>query len=115
MKTIQKCSVLNQSEKTLLKKCKQAVMSIEIDAEAVLYGSRARGDACLESDYDLLVLTAGPATLHREEIFRNALFPIELETGAVLTVILLNKNDWATPLYQAMPFYNNVNRDGILL
>ena len=41
----------------LLKQCKAAITDILPDAEIILYGSRARGDAHPDSDYDLLVLT----------------------------------------------------------
>ena len=65
-----------------------AGQSIDTSAEIILYGSRARGDAHSESDYDLLILTDGEATLELEDTFRRILYPIELETGAVLTVVM---------------------------
>jgi len=81
----------------------------------ILYGSQARGDVKPESDYDLLIVTDREATLRREDSFRRQLFPIELETGAVLTVILVSRKDWNSELYGAMPFYQNVVKDGVIL
>ncbi len=102
-------------DKELLKQCRDAIKAIDAAAEVILYGSRARGDALPESDYDLLILTDGEVTLNREDIFRRAIFPIELETGAVLTVILISKADWDSSLYEEMPLYKNIRKDGIRL
>jgi len=92
-----------------------AIKNIDPSTEIILYGSRARGDAEQESDYDLLILTNKEATLKREDISRRQLFPIELETGAALTVFLISRKEWNSPLYNAMPFYQNIKRDGVVL
>ena len=55
------------------------------------------------------------ATNHAEDRFRRRLYPIELETGAVLTVILASRKDWHSALYAAMPLYRNIRREGIRL
>jgi len=62
-----------------------------------------------------LILADGPATLQAEDNFRRRLYPIELETGAVLTVILTSRKDWQSPLYAAMPLYRNIRQEGIRL
>ena len=107
--------LLTNEEKSLLRQCRHAVQTVDPDAEVVLYGSRARGEAREDSDFDLLILSDNPATLKDEDTFRQALYPIELETGAVITVILVNREQWQTSLYQAMPLHQNVQRDGIRL
>ena len=77
--------------------------------------ARARGEARPDSDYDLLILTDGPATLETEDRFRRRLYPIELESGAVLTIILPSRVDYQSPLYSAMPLYQNIRREGVRL
>ena len=115
MKQLQEYQTGAEEEKILLTRCRTAIESIDPSAEVILYGSRARGDAKPESDYDLLILTDGETTLRREDTFRRQLFPIELETGAVLTVILVSRKNWNSVLYGAMPFYQNVVKDGVIL
>ncbi len=115
MKTLADTDVLTRGDKALLRRCREAVHGVDPDAEVLLYGSRARGDARDESDYDLLVLSDTAATLEAEDRFRRSLYLIELETGAVVTVILISREQWNTPLYQAMPLLQDVQRDGIRL
>lgn len=103
------------ADTTTLQRCKQAVRQVLPDAEVILYGSRARGDAAADSDYDLLVLTDKQITVKLKEDLISSIYPIELATGAVLTLISYNRKDWDSPLYQAMPFSKNIDRDGVLL
>lgn len=102
------------ADKAILDRCLAAIKSVDPDAEIVLFGSRARGDAEPDSDYDLLVLTGGDVGLQHEESILRALFPIEMETGAVLT-FLLHKHTWNSPIYRAMPIRQNIDREGIVL
>jgi len=99
----------------LLKRCKKAIRGVVADADVILYGSRARGDANEYSDYDILVLIDGPVSISLKERFIDQTLPLELETGAVLTLITYNRQQWDTPLYRAMPFHKNVDREGVLL
>ena len=106
---------INELEKALLTRCRDAIKGVDPSAAVILYGSRARGDAGPESDYDLLVLTDAEATLEREDVFRRKIYPIELDTGAVLTVLLVSRNNWGSPIYDAMPLYQNIRKQGIVL
>jgi predicted nucleotidyltransferase len=99
----------------LLKRCKKAIRQVAPDADVILYGSRARGDAGEYSDYDILVLTDGPADIPVHEKMIDSIYPLELDTGAVLTLSIYNRQQWDTPLYRAMPFHKNVDCEGVLL
>lgn len=101
------------TDRALLKYCRDLVREVAPDATVILYGSRARGDAKHESDYDLLILTDSEERI--EERIRSKLYPLELETGAVLSLVVLERKQWYSPLYQAMPFSQNIMRDGIWL
>lgn len=115
MKTLEVLRRQAPAAAALLERVKQAVTEIVPGAQLVLYGSRARGDAGTESDYDLLVLVDDPPTLELEAMIRDRLYPIELETGAVLTLLVEGRDRWQSPLYRAMPLVQAVERDGVLV
>ena len=115
MKRLEEVTIFAETEKVLLKRCRDAIYRIVPDVEVILYGSRARGDSDIESDYDLLVLTEKDCDLKQEDSFRRQLFPIELETGCVLTINVYGRHKWNSPQYKAMPFHQNVERDGVIL
>ena len=82
MKTIKEWKKRSKEEESILHRVNAVIKDIDPSAEVILYGSRARGEAGSESDYDLLILSDGPSTLKREDILRNRLYPIEIDTGA---------------------------------
>jgi uncharacterized protein len=94
---------------------RSAVHEVEPTAQVILYGSRARGDAIPDSDWDILVLVDGLVDAGREEAISRRLFDVQLETDIILSTIIHSKEDWASRLSRAMPFHENVTREGIIL
>jgi predicted nucleotidyltransferase len=90
-------------DKSVLNKCKIAVKKVSPDADIILFGSRARGQAQEYSDYDLLILVDQQADLKLSE----------LETEAMISFVVQNRNVWNSPLSRAMPFHKNIDREGI--
>ena len=85
------------------------------DAQAIIYGSEARGDARPDSDIDLLILLPEEkVTPEREHAIVSKLFEIELQSEVVISTLILPRSQWENPPV-VTPFYQNVKREGILL
>ena len=85
------------------------------DAEIVLFGSRARGEATSDSDWDILILLNDlNVDINLEKEYREELFEVELETGEPISTFVFSKKDWETK-HRITPLYDNIKRDGIIL
>src|SRR4051794_11292855 len=102
MKPLTEVSVPGAAERALLVRARDAVRAVEPGAAVILYGSRARGDAMPDSDWDLLVLVDGPVDWRREEALRRPLTWLGIDSDAVLTVLVHSRQDWQSAPYQAM-------------
>ncbi|HRO42276.1 MAG TPA: nucleotidyltransferase domain-containing protein [Flavipsychrobacter sp.] len=94
---------------------KERLSTKDPHADIILFGSQARGDASIDSDWDILILTDKPILNHlKEEDYRNELFQIELETGEPISAIILSKQEWNNK-YPVTPLYMNIQKEGIRL
>src|SRR5688572_4605743 len=93
------------SDRALLDQVRAAVQEVESTARVILYGSRARGDAEPDSDWDLLVLVARLVDPQLTAAIRRRLYELELEQKdcPALSVLVESEQDWASPLFRAMP------------
>ena len=98
--------------KNISRLIKQRVSELDPTADVVLYGSRARGDDHIDSDWDILILTESQSDIHIERKFRHKLYDLELETGESFSVFVYSKNDWHKRQH-ITPFYQNVSREGL--
>ena len=67
----------------------------------------------MDSDYDLLILTEQTPSVRIDEAIIDHIYPVELETGAMISFVVQNAADWDKPLYKAMPFHKNIDREGV--
>ncbi|RNI36577.1 nucleotidyltransferase domain-containing protein [Hanamia caeni] len=69
---------MNAQTHNISRLIRKNVNEIDDNAEIILYGSRARGDERIDSDWDILVLTDYPVSLEKEKIFRDKLYTLEI-------------------------------------
>lgn len=106
---------MNIKEKDLADLIKSKIHQKNPDAEVILFGSHARGEASVDSDWDILILING-ININRqiERAFRDQVFDVELEVGEPISTFVYTRNDWETK-YCMTPLYNNIKREGIRL
>ena len=98
----------------ILHQISQAVRRAEPQAEIILFGSRVRGDAQPDSDWDVLVLLEGKMTTAREQKIYSLLGKVELASEEVLSIIIYEKDYWQRVLKDS-PLHQNVAREGTVL
>ncbi len=93
---------------------REEIRNLDPAAKVILFGSRARGDARLDSDWDILILVKDTVTTEKEKAFRHKLFDLELETGEVFSTFVYNIKIW-NKKHKITPFYKSIKKEGVLL
>jgi hypothetical protein len=103
-------SAMNQQ---IFKEIQTLKRQILPDERVILFGSRARGDARSDSDWDLLVLLNGKGKITGEEDTRYGYPFAELgwHHGVCICALLYSTEEWEKR--KMSPFYKNVINEGI--
>ena len=99
----------------IVEQIQQTIRQTAPTATVILYGSEARGDARPDSDIDLLILLDGnQRDLRREDEIAGRLYDIELNSGIVISPMIMLRKQWENMPFKT-PFYINVMNEGIRL
>lgn len=103
------------NDNRIIYKIKKSIHIQDPNAEAFLFGSRARGDNRSDSDWDILILVdAKKVTNEIEDKFRDEFYELELNIGQVISTFIYPKDHWEKVL-RFSPLYNSVTKEGVRL
>ena len=99
---------------SLAAEIKKVVSRQSPDAKVILYGSRARGDAKPDSDWDILILVDKERITAQDfEKINYPVFEIGFRTDQYISPKLYTFKEWEAR--KITSFYKNVEREGIVL
>ncbi|MBP6812823.1 MAG: nucleotidyltransferase domain-containing protein [Saprospiraceae bacterium] len=102
---------MNHHDNTISQAVKSAVREFDPAASVVLFGSRARGDARADSDYDFLVLLKKPFDFRLKSQILDRLYEVELANNCVLGVMVENADYWQ--MLENTPIFSEIQKDGV--
>lgn len=107
--------MMTACDQTITAQIKQAVQQAAPTATAILFGSRATGEAREGSDWDtLILLDKAQVSLNDERLFRDNLYDVELNIGEHISSLFYGRNDWNNRL-SVTPLYKSIKEEGIVL
>ena len=101
--------------RTIAALVKKQILQTDASASVILFGSRARGDAEDDSDWDFLILTQSTdIDLLSDKLRRMMLREVELKYNVAISLMVKNAALWQSD-YTVTNIYESINEDGILL
>lgn len=104
-----------KNDQNIIELIKARISKKDSNAEIILFGSRARGEENINSDWDILILLNIPYVNRKiEKEYREEIFEVELETGEPISTLVFSKQDWINR-HSFTPLFENIQREGIFL
>jgi len=103
------------SNQEIINKISLAILLKDPNAQAFLFGSRARNTNRTNSDWDILILVDSPIVSNEiDDQFRDVLYDIELESGQIISTLIYPKEIWNNYM-KGSPLFHTIQKEGILL
>ncbi|CAN5701636.1 hypothetical protein BH24ACI5_BH24ACI5_23660 [soil metagenome] len=104
--------LMTAADRRILERFASRVRAIAPEARISAFGSRARGTAHPESDFDLCVVLPAVSPEAREAIYAVA-WEIGFADGCVLAPILLSRDDFESAPLSASTLVRTIRREGV--
>jgi predicted nucleotidyltransferase len=115
MKALCDLATLTPHDREILGRVSAIIHDMLPTARVLLYGSVARGTHRPDSDYDVAVITPEPLPSSLRDKIWDAMFDAEMVFQVPLSVIFYSIAEWESPLRQVTPFYQEIERDAVLI
>ena len=103
---------LNDTEKIAIEEA-VSILNEKFGLEgAILFGSKARGDADASSDMDLLLITQRLLHWREEKTIVELLFELGLKHGVIFSPLFVSSEEWNGGCFTEFPIYQEIIRDG---
>lgn len=102
-------------DRIILDNIKQTLAtSLPANGQAILFGSQARGDARVDSDWDILIIVDKDRLLPQDyDTITYPLTKLGWDLNVEINPIMYTRKDWDANHFT--PFYYNVQQDGIAI
>ncbi len=104
--------MMSKEDRKILKKFKARIHERFSDARVWAFGSRARGEATWESDFDMLIVLS-EVDQKIDRWIRDIAWEVGFENDRVITTVLLDKVQFEHGPMSESTIVDNVLREGI--
>lgn len=104
-----------KNDQRALKEFKNAVLKQFPEARFILFGSKAREEDAKFSDVDVLVMLRRDIITDIERSIFGIGFETGLRFGVVFGIVVEQESFFNSALAKAMPFYQNIAKEGVKL
>ncbi len=104
-----------KNDKLALEEFKNGVLRQFPEARFILFGSKARGEEVKFSDRDVLVVLRRDIVTDIEKSIFGVGFETGLRFGVIFGIVVEQESFFDSALAKAMPFYQNIAKEGAQL
>lgn len=83
--------------------------------QVYLYGSRVRGEAHADSDWDLLIIVRDDWGLNARENLLSAIYQVGIENDLVISCVVFTQSEWERLKQLRTPYAIAVSQEAVLL
>jgi predicted nucleotidyltransferase len=105
-------NMMSKEDRKILKKFKARIHERFSDARVWAFGSRARGEATWESDFDMFIVLS-EVDQKIDRWIRDIAWEVGFENDRVITTVLLDKEQFEHGPMSESTIVDNVLREGI--
>ena len=114
MKTLEQTALLPQDRQAVTEAAALLRQYFPIQ-QAILFGSKARGDDDEYSDIDVLLVTDHKLHWKEEKAIVELLFDVGMKHDVIFTPLDVSMEDWNGGIFTKFPIYPEILRDGAII